>query len=332
MSERDRGVYAPPLRDEPGFGPISGGAEEGRGRGPLLLGVTLAVLFAVIGVIWSSYNKGVREGGRDAPPRLFADSEPIKERPEAPGGEQVDNQDMTIFDVLEDPPAPERDLADVDGSEREYLASLLNDDINGARADAQPPIDVQPLWEISEPADADDGDVEALASDVGALPPEPRLKPLQRTPGEVVAGEHERGRPRTLADASSVIEPPQAESNAEPATQTPAAEASTAEAAGGVTEARPATPTTSPPVTTGAFLVQIASFRSSDAADAGWTSFADDFADMLDGRRRVVTRADLGDRGVHYRLRVGDFGDRQAASTFCDQLKTRGQECLVAGP
>jgi len=310
MSERDRGVYAPPVHDKPGFGPISATAEEGGGRGPLLLGVTLAVLFAVIGVIWSSYHQGVREGGRDAPPRILASNDPIKVRPADPGGEQVDNQDMTIFDVLEEPPARDPGM-----SEREYMASLLNDDINGASAD------LRGDWQMGEPADAEGPPVgePVQVSAADRLPPEPRLKPLQRVRGVVITGDGEEapGRPRTLADASDAVARSGSASVAGPA-------------AGGVTQARPATPTTSPPVTTGAFLVQIASFRTPEAADTGWASFEADFSDMLNGRRQDVARADLGDRGVHFRLRIGDFGDRQAASVFCDRLKARGQECLVA--
>jgi hypothetical protein len=40
-------------------------------------------------------------------------------------------------------------------------------------------------------------------------------------------------------------------------------------------------------------------------------------------------RADLGAKGVFFRLRIGPFASSADAKSFCDGLKTRGQDCLV---
>jgi len=44
-----------------------------------------------------------------------------------------------------------------------------------------------------------------------------------------------------------------------------------------------------------------------------------------------VETADLGDRGVYHRLRVGPFASSDAAKTYCEGLKERGQDCLIKG-
>ena len=51
------------------------------------------------------------------------------------------------------------------------------------------------------------------------------------------------------------------------------------------------------------------------------------------GRLTIVpVRADLGSRGVYYRLRVGPFPDRATADSLCRKLSARQQNCIVVKP
>lgn len=90
------GAYAPPT-DE--FATFDARDEDSR-RGPLLLAAAFAVFVLFLGVVWSAYNQGLRESGRDGAPRLLADSEPYRERPLDPGGEQTPDTDMDVYDRL----------------------------------------------------------------------------------------------------------------------------------------------------------------------------------------------------------------------------------------
>ena len=90
---------------------------------------------------------------------------------------------------------------------------------------------------------------------------------------------------------------------------------------------------TPPPVasaTTGAFLVQIAAFRSEDEARDGWAAFTRREPELAAGRALDIQRADLGEQGVYYRVRVAAFGTREEAATFCETLQRRGGSCMVA--
>ena len=78
----------------------------------------------------------------------------------------------------------------------------------------------------------------------------------------------------------------------------------------------------------GTHVVQVGAFRSNEEAVAQWNRMAGRLGDYLDGKARDVERADLGDRGVYYRLRIGPFGSSDAASAYCAGLKERGQDCL----
>ncbi len=79
----------------------------------------------------------------------------------------------------------------------------------------------------------------------------------------------------------------------------------------------------------GAFVVQIAALRSSEAADAEWGKATRARPQMFRGANKSIQRADLGQKGVFYRLRAGAFESRADASEFCDALKADGGQCIV---
>lgn len=79
----------------------------------------------------------------------------------------------------------------------------------------------------------------------------------------------------------------------------------------------------------GAYLVQIAAFRKMEAAERAWNAALASQEDLFRGARQDIQRADLGNRGVFFRLRAGAFGSRAAAGEFCSALKESGRDCIV---
>ena len=53
---------------------------------------------------------------------------------------------------------------------------------------------------------------------------------------------------------------------------------------------------------------------------------------VLGNLRIMLERADLGARGIFYRLRAGPLADRSAAAALCAKLKARKQDCIVIKP
>ncbi len=90
------GAYAPPTDEYATFD----AREEDARRGPLLLTAALAVFILFLGVVWSAYNQGLRESGRDGAPRLVANEEPYRERPVDPGGEETPGTELGVYDRL----------------------------------------------------------------------------------------------------------------------------------------------------------------------------------------------------------------------------------------
>jgi cell division septation protein DedD len=79
----------------------------------------------------------------------------------------------------------------------------------------------------------------------------------------------------------------------------------------------------------GTHVVQVGAFRSDDEAMAQWARMQTKLGDYVSGKGPDVERADLGDRGVYHRLRIGPFSSADDAKTYCAGLKERGQDCLI---
>lgn len=76
-------------------------------------------------------------------------------------------------------------------------------------------------------------------------------------------------------------------------------------------------------------MLQIGAYKSQADADAAWKTFKSKHP-MAGGYSEDVRKADLGDKGIWYRLRMGSFADKSAAASFCEKLKADGGSCLVA--
>lgn len=98
--------------------------------------------------------------------------------------------------------------------------------------------------------------------------------------------------------------------------------------------ARTATVASAPSVATasaggGGYAVQVSSQRSEAEAQAAFRALQSKYPDQLGGQQPVIRRADLGDKGVFYRVQVGPFGSSDQASELCSSLKNAGGSCVV---
>jgi hypothetical protein len=78
-----------------------------------------------------------------------------------------------------------------------------------------------------------------------------------------------------------------------------------------------------------AAYVQVSSQRSEAAALASFQDLQRRFPNILGGLTPDVQRADLGAKGVYYRVRVPQ-PSRDAANGLCASLKSMGADCLIA--
>ena len=91
------------------------------------------------------------------------------------------------------------------------------------------------------------------------------------------------------------------------------------------------TPVTEPTAVSGVRLQLAAVPNESDVAGE-WKRLKKRIGAPLDNLDLHVERADLGAKGVFYRLQAGPFADRSAAATTCQNIKAAGGDCLIVGP
>ena len=75
--------------------------------------------------------------------------------------------------------------------------------------------------------------------------------------------------------------------------------------------------------------VQVGAGRTEEEARFRWARLMGANADLLDAAELYIYKADLGPKGVFYRVQIGGFGTRPAAIGLCERLKTRKVDCFV---
>jgi cell division septation protein DedD len=139
--------------------------------------------------------------------------------------------------------------------------------------------------------------------------------------------------PYKIAPPPEFTEPdPREAALTEPEVEAPPA--ATAEAA----PAEEAPPSAGPPqlapapafAASGRYVAQLAALQSESAVDAAWRRYASRAPELFARAHLDVERADLGQRGIYYRVRAGYFADRANAARFCERIRQMGQDCIVA--
>ncbi len=302
--------------------------EDGGVRMPLFLILGLVVIAAVIGVWFVAYNQGLEDGRAQGQlPMVLGEEDAERIRPDSPGGlpeprnsdvfgdttgrsadTQVQPREEAILDL---PPPRSRDIERVPmpGTSGSQDPSLRN----------TPPSTSSPS--IPGPSSSFRDTAQSLPSPTGRVPspstsvPQPSVPPssdrLRAAPGTGAVPPPSPSRGVNIPQPRVTPPPPTARTSI-PAPST------------GTVGPQPA-----PASASGNFVVQLASLPSAAAADQTWTRISSAMGDVLSGYSKDVQRADLGARGVFYRLRIGYFPSRSAANNLCQNLKARNQDCLV---
>ena len=73
--------------------------------------------------------------------------------------------------------------------------------------------------------------------------------------------------------------------------------------------------------------VQLGSFKSDSEAKSRWSKISSN--SYLKSAQEKIVRADLGAKGIYYRLRVINAGDKTAAQDLCSNLKKSKIDCFI---
>ncbi|WP_336068368.1 SPOR domain-containing protein [Nitratireductor rhodophyticola] len=303
-----------------------------------------------------------------APVVVRADDEPIKVKPDNPGGQQVPNQDNQVYQRVSgaeagDNPVQERlvstaeepvDVPQAAPKSEERLVPGADDSVTPTSepVTAMTPrrvrtMVVRPDGTIvpREPeAQAQDAEV-AAGTGSDALPvqesPAANAQPqanLEITPDARLAATDQAGSATADTDGPAANVPDTApvptSRPAAPPTQSqqPAAER-TQPAQVAAAPSQPAQPVAQAPapVTSGTdgWSVQISSQPTVEAAQKSYQDMARRYGGLLTGKGVNIVKADIAGKGTYYRVRIPS-ASKDDAIRLCSQLKSAGGSCFVS--
>lgn len=80
------------------------------------------------------------------------------------------------------------------------------------------------------------------------------------------------------------------------------------------------------------YWVQIGAHKDEATSRAEWQKLQNATVNLFANIGNRIQRADLGKRGIYYRIQLGPFASSGEAGRFCAELKTRQIDCFLAPP
>lgn len=236
----------------------------------------------------------------------------IKVQPADPGGMEITNQDKTVYDII-----------DKKGTQAPVVENLLPPPEEPKLPELPAPVstaEVLPLEPIQSASK-----VEAAAEKVIAKANEPvAVKSVEIEEKVITISE---AASKTPAAPKAVEQPksqPQPQTESEPKRQAVniKIEAPAAPAA----EVKTVASTSQAPK--GSWQIQLMSSPNLNAIESSWASLSKKY-NVLNGQPHEIETADLGAKGLFYRLKAGSFKDRAGADKLCNDIKALGGTCIV---
>ena len=297
-------------------------------RLPMIALIAIGAVAAFGTSIWYAYQYGVNQQVAANPPLIKADPGPTKLKPDDPGGMAVPDRDKLVYDrVTDSPPEPRT----------ERLLPPPEEPL--AKPDAPPP---PPAIEQA----TDGAETDPATSVADATPPQPP-SPAAETASDAAAGTAagQEELPTATVDRLVAVAPAAAPPAPPPAASAPASQADAGETTGAAEPPKqvavsppprprppaesPAKPRAETPAAAGSYRVQLASFRTSKAANDAWSKLRKSNISLLRDLTAHVTRVELGQKGTFYRLQAGSFAQEARARSVCTELKAHQVDCLV---
>jgi hypothetical protein len=308
---RPDGRHDDGLSIDPTERPYYAGEDEPRRSSIVRNILVLAVMVACAGAIYLAYNKGKQAGGTPggAVPLIRADQDPTKKKPDDAGGSTPD-QDKLVYNP-NDPnggkverllPPPEQPLP---------KPTLAPSPASGALDD----LPVQNVAPAATPQAAPPTPASAIAAG--------NASQQANTSGMMSAPPGAKAAPGVEIPPPPPAQPEKAEkpvAAGKPVPLTPQA------------TAKPATPpqvAAAPAAAGGPLRIQIAATKDEPSARAEFARLQKAHPDLLGNLSATLVKADLGDKGIFYRIQAGPIADKTQADKLCSQLKPLGIGCIV---
>jgi hypothetical protein len=274
---------------------------------------------------------------------------PMKEKPEQPGGIPIPHQDVMAYQQLDNSAADNKPEADhmLPPPETPQAAAPTPAPADQAQANAPkvetlqlppPPqlattvTDSKPSIPPAPPAAAPSvtaptvmASTESYSS--SSVAPAPTAAPMA-----AVQNATPSPAPAPAAQTAQSVETVAPPASAPAAAVTPAAKAPAKTAS--VTTKKKSTAATkeSAAAGKGGYRIQLASIPDEASAQEAARHLQTKYASVLGKNHLHLVKADLGSRGIYYRVQSSPLGGDSQAHSMCDALKSAGAGCIVVHP
>lgn len=338
-----------------------GGLQDSASRPSRSRGLFVGAIVAGVVVVGGAglFGASYLGGGSGEPVFISADTDPMKVRPENPGGAVVPNQDNEVYQRVaggEQRTAPTQ----------EQLISSAEEPVDVAARSAVPIAPGVSSGEEGEAAKSEDRmeparDEAGLATGEVFVAVQPRrVRTMVVRPDGTIVPREEVVETAALADApvanapladattpdvtgAGTLPDPAIPNSVNVVPTSPSGEQQMAAAAAPApsapaapvpapTEATPASaPAAAAPTgtATSEWSMQIASQPSAESAQATYQDLARRYGGVLEGRGVNIVRAEIEGKGVYYRVRIPS-SNRDDAIQLCTRYKSAGGSCFVS--
>jgi hypothetical protein len=305
--------------------------------GVLALGGALAFAYKIGG------DSDIASTGK--PPLIQADKGPVKRAPDKPGGKQFPHKNKKIYERLQGEKSQEVERLvprqeDVAAAATAALGGTQATDSASAQKAPAPVVSSSPTGaphKVKTLTVRPDGTIEAATprQKVVKAPPPGALGPandgtVSMSFPQPLANKKARVAAPAPAAVKKAVAPslPKPVASAPPPAPKPIAPRAVAPAP--ATQRVASAPASAPAVSSGTYVVQVAARKSQTDALAAFADIQQKYPRLLSGYRPIIKRADLGNKGVWYRLNVGPVKGKQVASSLCKSLKGAGmRSCII---
>lgn len=256
---------------------------------------------------WLAVGDQYFNGNPDTIPVIRAADGPVKVRPDEPGGIEIKNRDIEVYKRIGGD-APERTA--------EKLLPKPEAPLPAPAPETNTSVEPEPKSAENQAAEKLIATTETKHEAPAAKPSPEKVAALREPP------------PPPAAVKGETAAPPSPETRGQDLV--PALAPTPAPAPAKPTENAP--PPTEPVASGGGYSVQLAAVRDENAARGEWRRLRSRHADLLGALSLNVVRADLGAKGIFYRLRAGDLANKATAQTLCQALAKKKVGCLVVPP
>ena len=263
----------------------------------LFIGALAGLLMAGV-VGWFVLAPRYQSNNSDDVPVIARPQTPVKIQPADPGDVELASQERTVYDIIEKRPTSEENdnvIVSAEEPNAQGIAQLVEKAV------------VETKTQVTS-------EVESLTGN-NAVIQEKQSVSEETVPAAEVPTVAETAKNETVAKVEEKVQPVK--------------EALTTEPVAKIEEKSVVASASTDVIKAGNWQVQLMSSPNKAAVEKSWTTMKKKYS-MLQNLPYEVESANLGAKGVFYRLKVGSFASKADADALCSQLKTAGGICFTA--